>query len=460
MKKIQLSIKNHDSKLLIKNIVGSFVVKGFAIVVGLFTMPVYLSYFSDTQVLGIWFTLVSMLNWILNFDLGIGNGLRNKLIIPIIQKDNNEIRKYISSAYFMIGIISIIVILIGNYVIGLSDWNNILKIKNTTISNIILIKSIRILYVGVILQFFLKIITSILFALQKNILPSFLSLFSTITLLIYMILYKSSDMQSNLINLCFVNILAVNLPLFLATLYVFTSIMKDSVPKVKYYVKEYAFSIMKLGGLFFWIQISLMILNSTNQFLITRLYGPEYVVEYQIYFKLFYLFVTLFSLITNPVWSAVAKAWAENQVTWITNVFKKLIVFSIGGGVGCICLIFLLQPIIDIWLGANAIKVNYFYALVFMIEVFIMMFTNSITCIANGINKLKTQLICNTVAAIIKIPLVYLSKYILNDWICVDLVNICILLPCAIIQLIVIKKILNERLNKSLPVKRTIARPF
>lgn len=436
--------KSYETKLLIKNIIGSFGVKGLAVVVGLITTPVYMNYFSDMQVLGIWFTLISMLNWILNFDLGIGNGLRNKLVIALSKNDRIEVKKYISSGYIVIGMLSLIAIIIGNFFIKSCDWNDILKISSNVISDKVLTRCISILYVGVITQFFLRIITSILYALQKVILPSLLTVSSTILILIYMIIYKSTDIQANLINLSYANILTVNIPLLLVTVYVFTGSMKDSIPRIKYFVKDYAVSIMKLGGMFFWIQISLMIINSTSQFLITWIYGAEYVVEYQIYYKLFYLFVTLFSLITNPVWSAVGKAWVDNKIIWIDKIFKKLMLLALIGSLICLCFIIILQPIINIWLGSKAIKVNYFYAITFMIEVSIIMFTYAATCIANGINDLKTQFICNTLAAVLKIPMVYLLSFFINDWIGVELVNIIIILPCAIIQPFVIKKVLRK----------------
>ena len=78
------------SRELIKNIILSFGVKGLAILVSLVNMPIFMDYFEDSAVLGVWFTLLSMLNWILTFDLGIGNGLRNYLVIALEKKDEKS----------------------------------------------------------------------------------------------------------------------------------------------------------------------------------------------------------------------------------------------------------------------------------------------------------------------------------------------------------------------------------
>ena len=70
---------SENNKIVLKNVMGAFLVKGLGVIVSLFTMPAYLRFFNNDIVLGLWFTVLSVLHWILNFDFGIGNGLRNHL---------------------------------------------------------------------------------------------------------------------------------------------------------------------------------------------------------------------------------------------------------------------------------------------------------------------------------------------------------------------------------------------
>ena len=92
---------NENDKIVYRNVLGAFLVKGGALFVTLFTLPAYINFFNNDSVLGIWFTLLSLLNWILNFDLGIGNGLRNHLSMSISLHDEEKTKKYIAVLRFL-----------------------------------------------------------------------------------------------------------------------------------------------------------------------------------------------------------------------------------------------------------------------------------------------------------------------------------------------------------------------
>lgn len=75
-----------NSKIFAINSIASVGVKIGAIFVALFTTPAYIRYFDNNEILGAWFTILSILNWILYCDMGIGNGLRNSLVYAIANK--------------------------------------------------------------------------------------------------------------------------------------------------------------------------------------------------------------------------------------------------------------------------------------------------------------------------------------------------------------------------------------
>lgn len=425
---------NVNNKNIINNTIGAFIVKGGALIVSLLTMPSFIRYFNNQQILGLWFTMLSVLSWILTFDLGIGNGLRNHLVPVFAKKDYPQAKKYISSAYVSIGILILLTTSIALVVFQVINWNFIFHISENIISNDTLKIAVCIVFSGIMLQFLLKLITSILYALQKSAVVNFISLISSIITLLYVSFAKSSSIAYNLIVLAFVQVLAINVPLIITTIYIFKKYLKECKPNIRYYNKKFTVDIMKLGGVFFWIQIMYMIISTTNEFLITWLTGNEMVVEYQIYNKLFTLIGTVFILALTPIWSAVTKSYAEGNIQWIKSLYRNLNRMAMLAVLAEFIIILFLQIGIDIWLGNNSIKVNYIYAVIFAISGSIFIWNGVLSSIANGIGELRTQSIFFTIGAFIKIPLAWLFVNLTGSWIGIIIANIAALLPYCLIQ--------------------------
>ena len=134
------------NKIVIKNVVGAFLVKGGALVLSLFTMPAYMRFFNNEEVLGLWFTVLSLLTWILNFDLGIGNGLRNHLTKSLTENNREESKKLISSSYISIGIICLFFLFLGSFIFIFINWNKMFNIDETIIESKYMLISIEITY--------------------------------------------------------------------------------------------------------------------------------------------------------------------------------------------------------------------------------------------------------------------------------------------------------------------------
>lgn len=442
--KYEFKTMSEKNRLIFNNIIGAFTIKGVALIVSLFTMPAYIRYFDNQQVLGLWFTMLSILSWILTFDLGIGNGLRNKLVPILVEKDYNKAKKYISSAYIGVGVLVLIGIILSLIIFPIINWNIIFNIDENVISRDVLNVASMIVFLGIMFQFLLKLITSILYAMQKSALTNLLSLLNSIIILNYVLFAKTSSVAANLIYLAFIHVLAVNLPLLIASVYIFSNKLKGCCPNLKFFRFRYAKSIMKLGGMFFWVQIMYMILTTTNEFLIIRLVGSEMVVEYQIYNKLFSLIGSFFTLALTPMWSAVTKAIVEEDYLWIKKLFRYLKLLSLVAVVCQFLMIPFLQIGINLWLGDEAIQVNYLYATVFAILGSIFIWNGVISSIANGIGKLKVQTICFTVGAIIKIPLAMLLVNVMNSWIGIIVPNIITMGMYCIIEPIIINNFIKD----------------
>lgn len=441
----KLSKLELSEKYIVKNIFGSFLVKGGSLIISLLTLPAYMRYFENQKVLGVWYTIISVMAWILNFDLGIGNGLRNNLVISLVNKDYKKAKQYISSAYTMIG--GIVLLFIGVSFVGFNfiNWNTFFNLDTNIVNNTTLFKVIFIVFCGILLKFFLTLITSILYALQESAIPALLSLITSILNLIYASTAPIKTIEENLVSFSVVYIIAMNLPLLICTIVVFTKKLNMCIPNIKYFNKHSASIVMKLGGTFFIVQVMYMIIMNTNEFLITKFDGPEGVVDYQIYSKLFSIIGTVFALALTPIWSAVTKAFAENNLMWVKKLFKKLSFVAGIAAISQLAMIPFLQIIVNMWLRDRAITINYYYAILFSILGSIIIWIGVISSLANGLGKLKIQAIFYTIGGLINIPISYLLCHALSSWIGVVISNIISLSAFCIVQPISITKYLNKQ---------------
>lgn len=450
IKRFKILLNNKDNKNLFNNILSAFIIKGISLCISVFSMPLYIKYFDNDQSLGLWYTLLSIISWILICDLGLGNGLRNKLTEAIALNDKNRCRKLISSTYVVLFSTVIPVLLIGIAIVPLIDFNNFFNVSTQIVSPYALRSSFIILFFGICCSFVLKVINSIIYAIQKSSLNNLLTLITSVIPLIYIALFKGNSIDNNLVALSYVHIFAVNIPLLLATILCFGSnILKKCRPSFKYFDKNVAKQMFSLGVEFFITQILFMLLINTNEIIISKVYSSENVVEYNIYFKLFTIIGSLYMLALTPMWSKVTKDLAEGKYKMLMKTNRVLLIISFIASITEFAIIPFLQLIVNIWLGNEAITVNYTTAFIFAFYGSTYILNVVLTTVANGIGKLKTQIIFYGIGVLFKIPIILLLSELTNNWATVILYNsIVLFLFCSFQYVWINRSLLKLQKNK------------
>lgn len=422
-----------QNKTVIINIIGAFAVKGLSLCLAMFTMPAYIRYFQDHTVLGVWYTIASVLNWVLFFDLGLGNGLRNKLPKAIAMGDKVSIKQQISTTYFTMGGFVVILICFAGMLIPCLSWNKILNVSTDIVDNATLSMVVMIVFIGIMLQFVIKLVNYVLYALQKSALVNFLVFCSSVLTLIALYILPSTTLEANLYRMAFVNVVAASLPSLVASFYVYGKLLKGCAPSLKFFRKDMIHSVLKVGISLLWLQVAFMIISSTNEFLISFFTKPEYTVDYQAYYKVFKTGAMVFSLALTPIWSAVTKAQAQKNYKWIKKIYKIFLIASFVCFVAEFMIIPVLQPFMNLWLGKGVIEVNTMYGIAFVFSSSLFVLHNVNTSIGNGISYFKIQLIWMTFAALVCVPLTYVMVQNTGSWIGVVVANSISLLPYEIL---------------------------
>lgn len=364
--------------------------------------------FLGVEQYGIWSTLLSMFSWIVLFDIGIGNGLRNKISESLAKDTKQEARNYISAAYMVLGLISIALLTVFFLVSSFIPWQSVFNTSIVSHQELKYVMNIVVFFL--ILNFWFSLINQVFNGLQKTSLVVFHQFLSNLFSLISVsILYKFFD--SSLLKLSFVYGASLLLSSIILTIW-FYSKERELIPQLKKYSKQYIKSITSLSFKFFIIQIAFVVLFTTDKILITQLFGPEYVTSYDVVFKLFSVITIGYGLIAAPLWSAYADAFHKRDTAWMKkSIFGQLKVY--------VCILFitwglvLLTPsIISLWISENLSIEN---SLVLSMAGFILISTwnNIFATFVNAINELTIQIYTSLIAIIINIPLsIFMVKYL------------------------------------------------
>ena len=439
-----------NSKIIVKSVIGAFAVKGIALAISFLSTPLFIAYFNDNKVLGVWYTLLSVLIWFLNFDLGIGNGVRNQLTKAFVQNDKKEIRRVLSSGIFSTGCVTVVLTAVGLYLLRSVDLNNLFGIQTGIIGEDVLYHSALFIFLAIMLRFLLTFVSSIFFALQKSAVNNFLALCVSVLQLLYVLCFRYENAEVALLNLSFAYLLISNLPVCIAGCVVFVTVLKDCRPSIRCVDNECVKRVMGIGGVFFACQILYMLIVNTNEFLITKIFGPQCTTEYTFYYKITSLVSIIVTLALTPVWSVVTKAQEEKNYDWLFKLYRAVK----RGGAIVVVLQFMMLPmlqfVMDIWLGHGVVEVDILTALSFACFGSVFTYSSMLSTIVCGMARMKLQLFCYMIGTILKFILIVSLSEVIDNWTIVVWSNVLILLPYCILQQIDLDRYLRKMTTNSI----------
>jgi O-antigen/teichoic acid export membrane protein len=385
-----------------KNIIAIFFIKGIGIIINLLYVPITLNYLNNTRY-GIWMTITSILSWIGIFDIGLGNGLRNKLSEALTIKDYVNAKKYVSTTYAMLSSIVFIILLVFFGINHLIDWTKVLNTTPNYANELNKLMLVITFFFGI--KFILNIISIVFIADQK---PAFGSIFeligNSISLIIVWILTLTG--QTSLILFGTVIMFIPVCVYFIASCYCYNKQYKFLKPSLRSIDISSIKSLTSLGIQFFIIQIAVLIIFQTGNILIAQFFSPAEVTPYNIVFKYFSVLTMIWGIVLSPLWSAFTQAQALNDYKWMRRTLKKLNKMLLASIFILLIMSILARPVIKIWTG-DKVLVNTQMIWIFALYTLISIWNNIYAIFLNGISKINIQIITSIIASIINIPLAF-----------------------------------------------------
>ena len=393
-----------------KQVFIALILKGASVALNLLLVPLYIQFLGQERY-GVWVTLIASANWIIFMDIGIGNGMRNKLSEALALGDFDAAREYVSTAYIALGAIVVSIALLA---VSLFGFLNFPAIFNTTVIDAHQLKvGVLIVVLSIIFNFLLSLTNAVLNALQKN---SFISLGLIIgnflMLLVFLLFSNSIAMESRFLFVAKWYSLSLMAGSILLSYFTF-KYNPRLIPSFRFFDKNKIRSIANLGGRFFILEISVVVVLTTDSLIISQLYGAAEVTPYYVTQKIFQVATILASILVQPLWSASTEAFSKGDVDWIKNKLKFLLKVFVGYVVLVLGLILFFQPIKNIWVGETVVvpeSLKWFMGL----YVVLWFWNNIFNKVLNGLSVLYTQILVAVVGIVINIPLCFLFAKTFN----------------------------------------------
>jgi O-antigen/teichoic acid export membrane protein len=397
----KINRSNERSTNVIKNIIASFGIKGINIAVQLLLVPLTINYINPTQY-GIWLTLSSIVAWFAFFDIGFGNGLRNRFTEAKATGDYLKAKAYVSTTYVCLGVIFTIVWILFFFINFFVDWSVIL---NTPVQ---MAKDLSIVAIVVFsffcIQIVLKIINVVLIADQRPAKSSFFDMLGQVlALLIIFVLTKTTS--GSLLYLALALGSSSILIMMLSSFWFYSHEYKQYKPSIRLFDKNIVKDIMSLGGKFFIIQIAGIIIFQTTNIIIIQVLNPQNVTVYNIVYKYFSVITMVFAIVLAPLWSAYTDAYAKNDIGWIRNIVHKTMSLWWIFVATTVIMVLISPYIYTVWVGRDiACSIELSTSIACAVYVTTINWCSIYTSFLNGIGKIKLQLYNAVILMLVYIP--------------------------------------------------------
>ena len=424
-----------------KNIVASIFLKGIDGIVYLLLVPVTLGYLNQYEY-GIWLTLNSILMWINSFDIGLGNGMRNRLA-ESMAKDNRQLgRIYVSTTFFMlIGLMGLL-IFFGTICEPFIDWYGILSTSQDQVP--LLDEIVYVAFSIFCLNFIFKFIGNVYLAMQLPAINNMMVVSGHLLSLIVIYILTLTTPGS----LFWVAVVYSASPLviyLIAYPITFKKIYPFLSPTIQCFKKEYLKNLFGISFQFFLLQLSGILLFAFANLLISHMFGPENVTPYNIAYRYFSLVPMIMNLILAPMWSATTDAYAKGDINWIKLTIIRIRKILVIATICIVIMIVISKWVYNIWI-AQEVHIPLTMSILMGLYVCIVIWSLTYSSFLNGLGKLKVQTINTLIVSVLFLPI----SYILGSFFSIYgiIFSMCLLnISGLILNIFQFKLIVNEKAN-------------
>ena len=287
----------------------------------LVTVPIALSYLGNER-FGLWMAITSLIAFLGFADLGIGNVLLNFISEFSAKNDNQAAKQCVSSASFMLILVSVALSIFFVFIYPYVDWNEFFNVSSS-IAKKETGPAVAVFVACFIVNLPLNLVHRIQMGYQEGYVNSICLGISNIIGLaaILLVIYLEAGLPLLVMA-------AASIPLLgnlLNGIRLFGFQRQWLIPRWKHVNFFISKKLVWIGFFFLLIQTTNAVTLYADNIIIAKILGPEAVTNYAVPSKLFTIVPMLIWMFLAPLWPAFGEAYARGDNQWVKTTLVKVI---------------------------------------------------------------------------------------------------------------------------------------
>ena len=365
-------------------------------------VPLALGYLGSERY-GLWITLTSLLSMFGFADLGLGNGLLNAIGEAHGKDDQRLASGYIATGFFMLSGVAVIVAAVG-FAISIAlqpDWKSLFNLTSDHAASESS-RTVAVLLCCFVLALPLSVAQRVRMGYQQGFVNSMFTAVGSVLGIAGVTLAVLLDG-----GLPWVAGTFMAAPL-VAQLMNTALLVKDrpwTLPRFGQVDLAKATALLRVGLLFFVLQLAFAVAYTSDNLIIARILGSEAVTDYAVPHKLFSLAPMAMSFVLTPLWPAFREAHVRGDLLWVRRTFARSVRLSIALSLPSALILFVLgRPVVESW-TSNAVSPSLGLLAALSVSVILNGFLGPAAMLMNALHVVAFQMCWATLMAVANIAL-------------------------------------------------------
>jgi O-antigen/teichoic acid export membrane protein len=339
---------------MILSVMGSLFSKGINLITNIISVPLLLTYLGNERY-GMFAMVTSLLGFMTFSDLGLSLGLQNRIPEYREKEDKSIIQKAISSTFFTLFSIAILLFFVLFFANNFINWANFFNVQSE-IAKVEASSVAWAFFFCFLISLPFNTVYSVINGNQEAYISEIWRSFGN--LLCIILLYVAVFFKGNTAIFTLIMYGSISITTLAAFCYIFGKTRKNWQPRWSLWDKNLVKLLFKDGIIYFVLQIFTIGLTTVDSFFIAKQQGSESVTTFMVGLRLIVIVSLPLTLINGQILPALNDAIAKTDTPWIKkNLRKALFINSVYVVLMSLVLFLFGDLILELWVK-NMVKMD------------------------------------------------------------------------------------------------------